>query len=225
MQENKNKFIILAVVILAVIAYFVFDNKSEEVTISPNTNATTTIPLDFGGSTNGDYTIERLPDGGTESVPIPDLNRKVVFGGTTNFDDATKKIITEKIIEIQNKLKKDSRDLASWLDLGLYQKIAGDFQGAVTSWKYVSDVSTTDFISLGNLGDMYAYYLKDKNLSETYYKRAIKNGPEQAYLYIQLAGVYKDVFKDLSKTNAIIDEGIKKMPEDKSLIQYKASLQ
>jgi len=225
MQGKNKKWIIVAVVVLLVAAYFVFDNKSEEVTTVPNTNATTTIPLDFGGSSGGDYTIEQLPDGGTESVPIPDLNRKVVFGSTTNFDDATKKIITEKILEIQNKLKKDSRDLAGWLDLGLYQKMAGDFQGAVLSWKYVADVSSSDFISLGNLGDMYAYYLKDKNLSETYYKRAIKNGPTQAYLYLQFAGVYKDVFNDLIKANAIIDEGIKKIPDDKALVQYKTSLQ
>ncbi len=215
----------LGAVVLLVVAYFVFDDKSEEVKTIPNTNATTTTQLNFEGSGDADYTIEQLPDGGTENVPVPDLNRKVIFGSTTNFDDATKKIITEKILEIQNKLKKDSRDLASWLDLGLYQKMAGDFQGAVLSWKYVSDVSSSDFISLGNLGDLYAYYLKDKNLSETYYKRAINNGPKQAYLYLQLAGVYKDVFKDLNKANAIIDEGIKKIPDDKSLVQYKTSLQ
>ncbi len=224
MQENKNKFIILAVVILAVIAYFVFDNKSEEVTVSPNTSATTTPLLDFEGSSGGDYTIEQLPDGGTENIAVPDLNRKVVFGSTTNFDDATKKIITDKIVGLQNTLKKDSRALASWLDLGLYQKMAGDFQGAVLSWKYVSDVSYSDYISLGNLGDMYAYYLKDKTLSETYYKRAIKTDPTQAYLYLQLAGVYKDVFNDMNKANAIIDEGLKKMPNDKTLREYKDSL-
>lgn len=221
---TKQKWIILVVIVLLLVAYFVFDSKSEEVTSIPNTNATTTVPIDFNGSGNGDYTIEQIPDSGTENVPVPDLNRKVVFGGTTSFDEATKKLITDKIIELQSSLKRDSKNLAGWLDLGLYQKMAGDYKGAVLSWKYVSEVSSSDFISLGNLGDMYAYYLNDKNLSETYYKRAIKNDPTQAYLYLQLAGVYRDIFKDRNKANAIIDEGLRKIPGDKTLVQFKETI-
>jgi hypothetical protein len=103
--------------------------------------------------------------------------------------------------------------------------MAGDYEGASISWRYVSSVSPADFISQGNLGDLYAYHIKDKNLAETYYRKAIQNGPTQVYLYTQLSDVYKNVFKDLVRANAIIDEGLKKVPSDKTLLQYKSNLQ
>lgn len=223
MQSNKYKWIILLALVLLVGVYFVFDNKPEEITSITKDNATSTPSISFDGS-SGDYKIEQLPNGGANNVSVPDLNRKVVFGKGIEFDDNVKKIITEKILNLQTALKKDSRDLASWLDLGIYQKMAGDYEGAVLSWKYVSLVSDNDYISLGNLGDLYGYYIVDKNLSVDYYKKAIKRGPTQVYLYTQLSDVYKNVFKDLYLANVIIDEGLKNNPNDKILLQYKASL-
>lgn len=216
MQLNKKWFPVLLLVVL-VVGYFLFIKKAPEIsngntTVATSTNNTVT-------STDGNYTIEQIP---TE-LSVPDLNRKVVFGSTTNYDEGTKKVIVDKIIGIQAELKKNSKDLSKWLDLGIYQKMAGDYEGATISWKYVASVSS-DYVALGNLGNLYAYYLNDKNLSVSYYKQAIKNGPTQVYLYTQLADVYKDVFKDVSKARAIIEEGLKKVSGDKVLLQYKANL-
>lgn len=216
MQLNKKWFPVLLLAVL-VLGYFMLAKKKEIGNDSNTTVATTTSNVVT--STDGNYTIEQIP---TE-VSVPDLNRKVVFGSSTNYDTETKKIITNKIVSLQDELKKDSKNLSKWLDLGIYQKMAGDYEGAVISWKYVTSVSN-DYVAFGNLGNLYAYYLKDKNLSATYYNQAIKNGPTQVYLYTQLADVYKDVFKDVSKARAIIEEGLKKVPGDKVLLQYKANL-
>ncbi len=222
MQFNKKWFPVLLV--LAVVAgYFAFfrvkNNSSNTVSnISTTTNETSGVTT----TNDGNFTIEQIS--GESNVVVPDLNRKVIFSSAVNLDDATKKIISDKVLSLQSNLKKDSKDLASWLDLGIYQKMAGDYEGAVISWKYVSSMSTSDFISLGNLGDLYGYYIKDKKLSEDYYKKAIKNAPTQVYLYTQLSGLYKDVFKDISKANAILDEGLRVVPGDQTLLQYKQNL-
>lgn len=222
MQLNKKWFPVLLV--LAVVSgYFAFfraeNNSSNTVSnVSTTTNETSGVTT----TNDGNFTIEQIPD--ASNVVTPDLNRKVVFSNTVNLDENTKKIIIDKVLGLQNNLKNDSKDLASWLELGIYQKMAGDYEGAIISWKYVSSVSTSDFISLGNLGDLYGYYIKDKKLSEEYYKKAIKNAPTQVYLYTQLSGVYKDVFKDISKASAILDEGLKAVPGDQTLLQYKQNL-
>ena len=67
-------------------------------------------------------------------------------------------------------------------------------------------------------------FLNDKNQAETYYKQAIINGPAQAYLYTQLAEVYRDIFKDLTKAQAVVAQGLLKIPNDPNLLQLQGSL-
>ena len=136
-----------------------------------------------------------------------------------------KSLITDKIRSLQARLKKDPRDFLAWLDLGIYQKMATDYEGAVISWQYASRLDPTSYIPLGNLGDLYAYFLKDKTKALEYYKKAISNGSTQSYLYVQLALVYKDVFKDMDKALAIIDQGLSKLPNNPSLLETKANLE
>ena len=81
-----------------------------------------------------------------------------------------------------------------------------------------------NFIAFADLGDFYAYFLKDNLKSEVYYKLAISIDPKQAYLYTQLADVYRYFFKDLDKARAIVDQGLQKVPNDPNLLQYKAAL-
>jgi tetratricopeptide (TPR) repeat protein len=79
-------------------------------------------------------------------------------------------------------------------------------------------------VALGNLGNLYAYYIKDNAQAENYYKQAIAKGSTQAYLYVQLGEVYRDVFKDAAKAKATADQGLAKIPNDPSLLQFKATL-
>ena len=104
------------------------------------------------------------------------------------------------------------------------QKAGGDYQGAIISWKYASRLAPTDFISLANIGNLYAYFLHDNAQAEIYYKQAIAKGQTQAYLYTQLAEIYRDIFQDLDKAKSIIDQGLSKIPNDPSLLQFKESL-
>lgn len=196
--------------------------------VSENNNASTTVTNIPGTglsveNNGGNYTITEVPVEGSKSVPIPNLNRPIVFNPALNLSDEAKKILTNNINNLQTNLKNDPKNIGNWILLGTDYKITGDYVGAALYWKYASDVSN-DYVSLGNLGNIYAYYLKDNGLAETYYKKAIARGPKVSYLYVQLSSVYKEVFNDSIKAKAILDEGLKNIPNDPSLTEAKNNL-
>jgi tetratricopeptide (TPR) repeat protein len=129
-----------------------------------------------------------------------------------------------RIAATQQKLKADKMNWQLWVDLGIYQKQAGDYEGALLSWKYAAYIAPGDYVALADIGNLYAYFIKDNAQAESYYKQAIAKGSTQAYLYVQLGEVYRDIFKDAAKAKAIAEEGLSKIPNDPSLLQFKATL-
>ncbi len=221
---NTHKIIIsaLAVVVLLGI-YIVFDRKSKNESdtsfIEDNQTATTT------DTNNGlGYKIEQIKPGDEIPKPIPDLNRSVTQSPKANVSQADISSATLKIKQLQGLLKDNPASFAVWLDLAMYQKMAGDYDGAIISWKYASRVRETDYVALANIGNLYAYYLKDNAQAEIYYKQAISRDPTQSYLYAQLFEVYRDIFKDLDKARAILKQGLSKIPNDLNLLDLQYSL-
>lgn len=230
MQLTKtNKILIsLIFIVVLIILGFKFMKKSETTIVDKNSKSTTTTPIpgtNLSLESNGaKYTITQVPVGNvSKSVPVPDLKRGITFNASLNLTDDAKKIITEKISALQTNLKNDPKNIGNWIQLGTDYKIIGDYTGAIIYWKYASDVSN-DSISLGNLGNLYAYYLKDNAMAEMYYKKAISRAPTQAYLYIQLSDVYKTIFEDDAKAREILDEGLKQIPNDTSLLDAKKKI-
>lgn len=227
MQTNRNKIIAIVVLVIILIStYFIFDKKSE---VSTNNEQIATTTTDGTGSVSaqgqGGYTIEPVEFEDTLPKPIPNLNREVsVSVGAIITPEATASA-TPKIKSLQEILKKNPADFNSWISLGIHQKQAGDYEGARISWEYASKLAPSDHISLGNLGNLYAYFIKDNTKAESYYKQAINRGPTQVNLYVQLAEVYVNFFSDKSKALAIINQGLTKVPNDPSLLQVKASLE
>jgi tetratricopeptide (TPR) repeat protein len=121
-------------------------------------------------------------------------------------------------------LKKNPKDTGSWIELGAYQKMIGDYDGATISWSYVNKIAPTDYVSLGNLGNLFAYYLHDNLQSEKYYKQAIVNGPTQVYLYVQLAEIYRDIWGDKPRAIAILEQGLAKNPGDENLTKIEVCI-
>lgn len=216
---------------MAFVGGFLFFRSSKNVT--ENTTATTTNSTtstttlgNLGITTegSGNYTITQISstDIKNSSVPVPNLKRQTVF--SPNLPVESKTYFTAKIQSLQTVLTKDNGDLRSWIELGLAQKAVGDYEGSRDSWIYVSKMSPTDYISRGNLGDLYAYYLRDNAQAEMYFKQSIAQGPTQSYLYVQFAGMYKDVFKDISKARVVVDQGLNKIPNDPALLELKKNL-
>jgi tetratricopeptide (TPR) repeat protein len=157
-------------------------------------------------------------------ITAPSLDRVISFATSSNYTQEIKDMYLSKINGLKSQIKANSNTLLPWIDLGSYYKAIGDYAGALEAWTYVSKAAPTDYISRGNIGNLYAYYLKDNGMAEMYYKDAISKGPKQTYLYIQLAEVYRDTFNNLDKAKAIIDQGLKVMPGDPALTEFKNSL-
>lgn len=221
MQMTKIQKIFSAVLFLAIalgFVYFALNRKSSN--IETPKSSTSTPPIIIKGPDG--LNIEQVPlDEG--KVKAPSLDRPVVFLESLNLPDDAKVAIKEKIENLQEELKKDTSVGISWINLGLYQKMAGDYEGASISWKFVSEASN-DFVSTGNLGNLYSYYFKKAVEGEGYYKEAIRRAPKQAYLYIQLAEVYRDVFENVNKAKDIIEEGLEALPGDASLLEFRSTL-
>ena len=230
-KQNKIIIAILVVILLAVL-YIIFDSKSKTaennnaLATTTNQTVTTTNGGQLSSQGTGDYTIKQVPvtTGTKLPQPVPDLTAKVIFKNDPSLTPEVKTLISGKVSALQTTLLKNPTDFDSWINLGLYQKMAGDYAAAAISWKYAGLLSPTSFVQFGNLGDLYAYYLKDNAQSEMYYKKAIVNGPTQSYLYVQLATVYRDVLKDIVKAKAVVDQGLSEVPNDPSLLQIQASL-
>ncbi len=224
---QKHKIIIASLIIVISIGLFSVLNKKTDVTKNiDSVDTVTSSGVVIGAEGTGSYTIKQVPltEGKVTSVAAPDLSRPVTFGQSAVFTPEVVQLLTNKIITLQVDLKKDSTDLKKWIDLGIYQKMIGDYQGAVASWQYVTKVADKDFIASGNLGNMYAYQLKDMVKAEQYYNQAIKNAPTQIYLYFQLAEAFRDVSKDIPRAKAVVERGLVANPGNTELVALRDSL-
>jgi len=240
MKITKTQKIAGSIIILIILLglYIVFDHRSQNAGENPATSASvtnqtaSTTTTTTGGTQittqgTGGYTITQVPvtEGAGVPQPIPDLKSQVVFSGIgASLTPDTKTMVQQKVSVLQAALQKNPADFDSWINLGIYQKMAGDFNATIASWQYAGKLSPTNFISFGDLGDLSAYFLKDTVSAEKYYAQAIKNGPTQEYLYIQLAQVEHDIEQNTAKALATVNAGLSQIPNDPNLLQYKTEL-
>ncbi len=228
--EKRNIFIgIFVIIILAGIFFFISykkEAKNKNIENNSDTASTTIVNLGDGlkATVPQGYTVERVNDVVKTSVPkpIPSLTRPVVFA--SNVDPMVKANIETKVASLQATLAKDPKQFNAWIDMGVYHKVAGDYEGAKIYWDYAGKLAPTDFISFGNLGNMYAYQLKDMVKAEQYYNQAIKNAPTQIYLYFQLAEAFRDVSKDIPRAKAVVERGLVANPGNTELVALRDSL-
>jgi tetratricopeptide (TPR) repeat protein len=232
MQMTKqNKIIISAVAVVVLLGVYILMDRRSKVDegapqVTDGTISTTTSVGDIKvTASNPNYTIKQvqLNEGKTLPQPVPDLSRPVTFGNVSLMAEE-KTAVTAKITQLQTELKKDANNPSAWLDLGVYQKMTGDYQGALISWEYAGKLIPENYIPWANIGDLYAYYLHDNAKAESYFKKAIANGPTQSSLYVRLAEMYRDVLSDTAKAKAIVEQGLVKIPNDPNLLQLQASL-
>ena len=132
------------------------------------------------------------------------------------MSDEAKKIVTAKIQDLSSQLKKDSDNLENWLVLGVYRKTIGDYEGAKEVWEYANAIRPKNSISFNNLGELYAYYLKNNIKAEENYAKAIENDPSAIYIYRNFFDFYRYVTKDPAKARVILEKGIAANPTTSS---------
>ncbi|HYF13036.1 MAG TPA: tetratricopeptide repeat protein [Candidatus Paceibacterota bacterium] len=177
-----------------------------------NQNSTTTVG---GVSGTGDFTVEPV------GVGPPSLNRPIAITAPLSEDV---KVVLRNLLEQQiAMLRKEPTRVDLWLQLGTNRKIAGDYEGAIEAWEYVAQVAPKQVSATahGNLGDLYMYFIKDYPKAETRFQQAIALNPNVIEYYRALFYLYRDIFKDSSKAEAIRAEGIKNNPGTTDLQQLK----
>lgn len=199
------------------------DNQTDQV--DEIANATTTPSLVDVGNRSGTIikVIEKDDSQSSQGEqqkpviikPIPDLDREIVFGD--DFSEEAQQIMINEIDGLAQELKNDPTVFSNWLYLGLSRKSIGDYDGAKQAWEYAKLLDTSNFVVRGNLGDLYAYYLRDNTKAEENYLKALELGPSQVYLYYKTAEFYRDFLLDTQKAKEIVQTGLLKNPNNPEL--------
>lgn len=152
------------------------------------------------------------------AIQAPDLDKPVVF--TISATEDVKNIIRQKIAVVRDKLKNDTATVEDWLELGLLKKMAGDYTSAAEIWEYVVLINPDNFTAYNNLGDIYAYYLKDNKKAEKNFVKAMEKGPEEIYIYRNAHDFYKNVLKDDARARQILEKGIELNPDTSQDLKF-----
>lgn len=145
------------------------------------------------------------------SVPIPDLNRPLVFPGGYSVDKAAQ--VEEQIDIVVAFLKEDPNRFSEWMTLALLLKSIEDYEGAREAWEYASAMRPGNALSFANLGMLYGYYLNNPLKAEANFLHSIENEPRFLDFYARMTDFYLDVMKDKSRAVSFLDRAMQKYPE------------
>ena len=206
--QNKKQFILWGAVLFAVViggGYYLYTKRS------PQNN-------------DQDFTVSQDQEGNTLTfnAPAPALDRFII--NNKDLPPEARPILLKKLEDTSALLKKDTNNLELWVDLGIYRKTAGDYEGARDAWEYATVIRPEGSVAYSNLGDLYAFYLKDFVKAEKYFLQAIQNEPTGIYLYFKTAEFYRDVLKNIPKARAIVEQGISSNPSSTDLKSLLSSL-
>jgi tetratricopeptide (TPR) repeat protein len=217
---QRNLLIGLGVAALMAIGIYAYVIRSG--TPSPDANPTslnaTTTVRGVGGT--GSYTVEPV------GMTPPSLDRPIIITASSSLSADNQKLLRTIEEQIIAQLRKEPTRVDLWLKLGTDRKIGGDYQAAIEAWEYVAQTAPKDISATahGNLGDLYMYFLKDYAKADTRYNQAITLNPNVIEYYRALFYLYRDIFKDHGKAQAILTLGLKNNPNNPDLLGLQKQL-
>ncbi|MEK7576462.1 MAG: tetratricopeptide repeat protein [Patescibacteria group bacterium] len=166
----------------------------------------------------GDYTVKVEPVTPISPIPKPDLDRAIVVSDKSLTGDAANTVIANLKIALAA-AKKNAADYQAWMDIGLYRKAIGDYQGSSEAWLYVLNFQKQNFVVMNNLANLYAQNLKDYSKAEKYYLAFITEQQSNVDGYINLYQLYRNQYKEKSiQASEILKQGIAKIPDSITLM-------
>src|SRR3989338_9671464 len=125
----------------------------------------------------------------TPTAILPNMSRPVVayILIPREVEETAKKEIPRLTLELQG----NPELITSWLTLGIYRKVLGDYKAAEEIWLYVTKKWPSQYIAYNNLGDLYKEYLKDYPKSEKAFKAVIAKKPDYIPGYVNLSDLYR----------------------------------
>ncbi len=214
-MRNKIIFIIIILLLASGVGYYIYRdlNKNANVrhsvaNISQNTN------ICDEPSTSSECALVVKED-----IVAPDLNRSINVL-VDNLPEETVNRAKDKINEALKKLKENPDLFDQWLVLGVYYKLIGDYEGTKEVWEYAGKIRLESSTPFNNLGDLYAYYLKDNKKAEENFLKALENDLKNNSLYRNLYDFYRYVIKDDDKAKEILKKGIEFNPDSSQDLKY-----
>jgi tetratricopeptide (TPR) repeat protein len=229
MPQKRNNLIVLIVVCLLILIFsfqkVFFSGKQEKDLLKENeqVTASATSTADHLGVKllgEGDFVVE--PVTLTAADLMPDLNRPIVF---SNGEPAEfRRLMKEKIERSVAELKIHPEKAEEWNNLAIFRKNINDYEAAAEIWEYLVWLQPTNVVALGNLGDLYHFYLRDYPKSEKNFLAAIALEPTNLTLYRGLHELYRYSYKrDTSAAADILKTGLQKIPDNIDLLVLLAS--
>ena len=201
MKKEKLVFILICIIAVAGIFYVAYQGFSKK-------NETATVNLKPINGENDKTKLATTTQ--INKISVPNLSGPILFKDSVSTK--TKEEITKKMKDLSEELGKDNDYFDGWIQLGLYRKNIGDYDGAQQAWEYAGLIRPENSLSFGNLGMLYGYYLKDNIMAEKSFIKATKNDKTLIYLYAQFASFYHEVLKNDTKAKAILEQGIAANP-------------
>lgn len=207
----KNKKLVIAIAAFLVLAgfsvWYIYRDlrKSNQQEPTPIKNQPVSIPAST-------YDVE------SEEIKkqMPDLDREIIVKANLSEESKNRAISEIKIITATLKADYDRRE--EWLNLGIWRKTLGDYEGAKEAWEFVTLIRPNDPVAFHNLGDLYSQYLKDFPKAEQYYLIAIeKDTGHNAFFFIKLYEFYRYYVKKLDLAEKTLLDAIKANPGDEQL--------
>lgn len=222
MNSTQTRYVAggVIVVILLAIAAYVFWQGAHKPGFQPSattatTSATTTTQISSTtvvvSGPSGTYTITQLPDSTTP--PAPPYKAAIICPSTMSQDQCAS--IQTKDASIIATLNKNQTDSGSWITLGTLRKEVGDYTGAATAWKYVTELYPTSPIAFLDLGDLYMNFAHDYPKAEANLLAAIKVQASNPAAYEDLFSLYTTTSYKPSSTAAedILKKGVANNPK------------
>lgn len=102
-----------------------------------------------------------------------------------------------------------------WLEIAAYRKSVGDFEGAIAAWKFLLKLRPQSYVPAHNLGDLYAFTLKDYKTGEDYLLKSVDFNQQNVQGYLALSQLYsvKEFGKE-GQAEFILLKGIQANPKE-----------
>ncbi|MDP2933615.1 MAG: hypothetical protein Q8N81_05820 [bacterium] len=203
----KSKKLIIGIIIFVIIAgfsgWFIYrdlKHAKESPKVGPLENKTET-PAAASSAPSADNT-------GEIKKQMPDLDREIIIKENLSEESKNRAISEIKIIIATLKADYDQRE--EWLNLGIWRKTIGDYEGAAEAWKFATIIRPNDPVAFHNLGELYWLHIPNFPLSEKYFLKAIEIGPKNSLFYLKLHELYRYSYKEkVGLADDILVQGIK----------------
>ena len=239
MQKKNLQISLILGILLATLIFYMYQdlsNKNNNLTI-PTTDQTKDLVegIEAIGAEEQEMVIKEIKNEESdivseiveqniqkEVVPVPNLNRKIEF--PADFNEESKQIMIDRINTLVQDIKNNPNSYDDWISLGIQRKSIEDYLGAEIAWEYAKYLEPDKFLAWSNLGDLYAYYLRNNIKAEENYIGAVERGSTLIFVYFKIAEFYTDFLNNKEKAISVVEKGLKINPNSQELKDLLTSL-